>query len=86
MDNDGINSSHAISSPREHIDDKFFIGSPPRSHFEVGPDLELDIFNDVLNLTILAMQGNRTESQSTEDRDNVCLRSANRSADSKRVN
>ena len=76
MRNDGIDSLHPISSLREHIYDQFFIRSSPCSYFWVRSDLGIDIFDDVLNLPILAMQGNGTESQWIEDRDDVSLRSA----------
>src|ERR1700679_1451272 len=76
MRNGEIDSLHSVSSLREHIYDQLFIRSSPCSYFRVRPDLEFDIFRDVLNLPILAMQGNRTESQWIEDRDYVSLRSA----------
>src|ERR1700679_231657 len=78
MRNGGIDSLHSISSLREHIYDQFFIRSSPCSYFRVRLNLEIDIFGDVLNLPILAVQGNRTESQwiEPEDMGNVSLRSA----------
>src|SRR5712691_4912428 len=76
MTDDGINSSHPAGFACQYLNDKILVFLSPRFHITIRANDEFDVFCDVLDLTVLSMQRDRTESQRAEDTLDVGLGSA----------
>ena len=74
--NDAVNSSHSAGFSCQYLNDKLLVFLSPFFHITIHANDEFDIFCNVLDLSGLSMQWNRTECQRAEDKLNISLWSA----------
>src|SRR5712691_4574798 len=73
---DGINSSHPAGFSCQFLNDKLLVFLSPFLHITIRANDRFDVFCNVLSLTVLSMQRNRTKCQRAEDNLDVGLGSA----------